>query len=701
MPRRLRKPARIARRLARRGALHAALIAALRAGDARAATWRAITPPDLRPPATVASDFTRAHAADLQLDAGQQMTAAAQPSDASGTLVRYSRTIGDVRVQGGEVIIHVRPDGRIDYARARSLPPPAADDFARLTPAEAEAIARAATAADPAAVRTRAELVYFPLDGELRLAWEIWLFTDEPPTRLRVFVDASSGLVLRAGDLVRRVDGTGLAFIPNPVVKLKDDSLEDDDDSAAAVPAAAYSPVTLRDLDAPVQGLYQLSGPYVRAVDIEPPTVAPPLEPTPDFSFDRSQSGFEWVMVYYHIDSIQRFVQGLGFSSACNRRIDTDAHGVYGADNSYYVPDGLGRGLLAFGDGGVDDAEDGEVIAHEYGHAIQDSQCPNCFDGPEAGAIGEGWGDFLAAAYFSDKSGGFQDTCLADWDSRAYSDDVPSCLRRLDTSKRYPEDVVGEVHADGEIWSGALWDILIALSGGASPTPAGRDTAVSLALESHMLVPSDPSFFEEAQALLDADHVLFGGVHQSLLAAKLSARGLLPILGGGPAALDCAGTFAYTNPSNPRAFRKNRQTCTDGDPNCDADSVPGQCTFRIAACFGQSGIANCTPQPTLSFQLRTPHPDSRDPALASIGQAMIGGVASLPGSAVAGRHDETVLWLAGLPAGSCAPAADVVVPLRAVPHGFLPRAVTIRTTVRPASGKPDLDRLELVCMPAS
>ena len=42
--------------------------------------------------------------------------------------------------------------------------------------------------------------------------------------------------------------------------------------------------------------------------------------------------------------------------------------------------------------------------------------------------------------------------CLADWDSVSYTATAPHCLRRLDTGKTYA-DKVGEVHADGEIWS--------------------------------------------------------------------------------------------------------------------------------------------------------------------------------------------------------------------------------------------------------
>ena len=39
---------------------------------------------------------------------------------------------------------------------------------------------------------------------------------------------------------------------------------------------------------------------------------------------------------------------------------------------------------------------------------------------------------------------------------------MPHCLRRTDTGKT-TDDIDGEVHDDGEIWSNALWDINLAL----------------------------------------------------------------------------------------------------------------------------------------------------------------------------------------------------------------------------------------------
>jgi zinc metalloprotease ZmpB len=52
---------------------------------------------------------------------------------------------------------------------------------------------------------------------------------------------------------------------------------------------------------------------------------------------------------------------------------------------------------------------------------------------------------------------------VADWDSTSYTSTVPHCLRRVDTNLRYPADLNGEVHHDGQIWSRALWDIRQAL----------------------------------------------------------------------------------------------------------------------------------------------------------------------------------------------------------------------------------------------
>src|SRR5262249_46165542 len=71
----------------------------------------------------------------------------------------------------------------------------------------------------------------------------------------------------------------------------------------------------------------------------------------------------------------------------------------------------------------------------------------------------------------------------------------PPCLRRLDSTKHYPADVAGEVHADGEIWSAALWQIRGAL---------GSVKADVVILQHHFQIPADASFDVAANALVNA-----------------------------------------------------------------------------------------------------------------------------------------------------------------------------------------------------
>jgi hypothetical protein len=691
------------------GGAAAALAAALLVGLAlpagtRAAEWRGREPPDLRDPRVVASDFVLRQRAALGLAPGESVRPLARRVSPAGTHVRLARLRGGVPILGGDVLVQLAPEGRVGLARTRDLPARAPDGGPTVPAGEAEAAARRASGLGGAAAVARIDLALVPQGLALRLAWDVWLFADAPVARWRVLVDAEDGAILRAHDLVQRLDGAGRAFVPSPVVALRDNTLTDQDDADEAVPEAAYAAVVLRDLDPPVGGLFHLRGPAVRAADLEPPFIAPPAEPAPAFTYTRAHDAFEWVMVYVHADGLRRFYQRLGFADLNDRPIEIDAHGLGGAAGAHYVPDGNGTGYLAFGDGGVDYAEDGEVILHELGHATQDDQCPSCFAfaDSEAGALGEGFADFLAAAYFLEASGGFQDTCIADWVATGTSSASPPCVRRIDGPKRYPDDLAGRPHADGEIWSALFWDLVLGLSGGAAPTPAARDTVVTLALESHFLVPPDPSFYEAAQALLDAEALLHGGAHHDLLAATLAGRGLLPppqIFGGGRTLTDCAGVLLYANPNNPDGRGSRRQTCRDNDPTCDGDTVPGECTFRASFCFAQHGLAGCVPQPVERFELHKPRPTQRAPSLAAIGEALVAAVAAIPGATRGGDHGEVVSWTPALGAPACSPAAGLVVPLRRSGGVYRRTTLALRTVTVLPRGFRDTDRLRLGCVP--
>jgi hypothetical protein len=222
------------------------------------------------------------------------------------------------------------------------------------------------------------------------------------------------------------------------------------------------------------------------------------------FVFDRSSDGFSETMGYYFLDYAQRYIQSLGFKTVNNRQ-QVFSIDRLNQDQSYYTPS---TKIITYGTGGVDDAEDAEVIWHEYGHSILHDQVSGYGTSLEADSIGEGFGDYLAGSLGAQFSGGFQDACIAEWDATSYSSTVPPCLRRLDGTKRYPEAIVGEVHDDGEIWSAALWQI----RGAISATKA--DTVI---LQHHFLLTPDTTFNQAANALVAAAINL--GYHRSDVSA--------------------------------------------------------------------------------------------------------------------------------------------------------------------------------------
>ena len=121
----------------------------------------------------------------------------------------------------------------------------------------------------------------------------------------------------------------------------------------------------------------------------------PAYSPTNSFIYDRTQDEFEQVMAYYWITEAQKYIQSLGFGTryrAVNKEPQRVRINQWGADNSFATTH---KDELRFGKGGVDDAEDAEVILHEYGHAIHFSQ-NFAFASVEAGAISEGFGDYWA-----------------------------------------------------------------------------------------------------------------------------------------------------------------------------------------------------------------------------------------------------------------------------------------------------------------
>ena len=304
-------------------------------------------------------------------------------------------------------------------------------------------------------------------------------------------------------------------FAPNPVADLGIQTLTDQKDadyfSADPTLARAYHRVTLTDLD----GSGTLSGAYAKVIS---ETGKAAVNTGSGFIYTRNQDEFEQTMGYYWVTQAQRYIQSLGFGStlpAVNKRQQLLRINQFGGDNSFYR-EGTGKLAITLGKGGVDDAEDAEVIVHEYGHSVQDDQVPGFGSTPDAGAIGEAFGDYLAVTVSVHYAPTPDEPCVADWDSTSYTSTVPHCLRRVDGNKHYPEDLVGEVHADGEIWSRALWDIHKSL---------GARLADTIIIRAQFAFTPDISMPDAARATI-ATAGLYGTSAERAVQAAFAARGL-------------------------------------------------------------------------------------------------------------------------------------------------------------------------------
>ena len=319
----------------------------------------------------------------------------------------------------------------------------------------------------------------------------------------KFYIDVLTKKILKKINLIKSAVAKGRVFDPNPVVKLNGVKLT----PRAKIPDEAYVEVELKGLDKSGK----LEGPYVNTSKTKNRVKRSNM----NFLFKKEQRPFKEVMVYYHIDKMQRYIQELGFNNVMNKSIAVDIDGEV-EDNSYYFPKSKS---LQFGIGGVDDAEDAEVIIHEYGHAIQDDIVPGFGQEGEARAMGEGFGDYLAASFFSSNKPASFRPAFATWDAYFEGTGKPKSWRRLDSTKKYPGDMRHEEHDDGEIWASCLWQIRNALG--------GKQTD-KLVIAHHFLLSPNASFADAAKALITTDKRLNKGANEKMIQDVFAKRGILP-----------------------------------------------------------------------------------------------------------------------------------------------------------------------------
>lgn len=470
----------------------------------------ALTPPQPGTPFEIAESFLRDRAFDFGLVGnGIVLEHVGTKTGIASHHVRYRQVVDGLEVVGGQVFVHMSDTGVVQTVQNRTFAVDALTSIDFSLDAAA-AIARGSAHVDlrgDLRAPARTERVVTDVDGRLTAAWRVTLAAQEPLGDWCILVDAVNGTILDVHDHLHHATGFGRVFNPDPVRSSGNKHLKDRDDRDQQVLTAELINVDLENLD----GSGYIRGTFADAHNSKGRAWSNVFQ----FGFIRGRDNFEEVMFYYHVDRLQAWFGEIGIHNANRRQQVADVHGT-SADNSFYSPT---TKRITFGSGGVDDAEDADIILHEYGHAMQDDQVEGWGQSHESSAMGEGFGDWLAATYFSgDEYGDANDAVVGDWDAMSYSQANPPALRRVDGNKIYPRDMDGSVHRDGEIWSRALWDLRWMV---------GREVSMRLVVESHFYCTPYSSFYEGAMAIVAADQAIYGGKYQFAIREAFLARGIL------------------------------------------------------------------------------------------------------------------------------------------------------------------------------
>lgn len=338
-------------------------------------------------------------------------------------------------------------------------------------------------------------LVYQNLQGQY-LAWEIKTGAQTPFGEWETLVDAKTGTVLRCEDKLvyhRKkgecegecegegegeeecegegedtppaptpipVNGTGVAFDPDPLSSSGQPyggQYSDGGDGNNASLAAEVQTVTLLDIDL-TAGTHSLVGPYAEIRDFEGPFRGLFAQASSNFNFNRQQNGFEAVNTYYFLDKSMRYINDTLLCPLSPTQyvggVRFDPHALNGADNSYYSG---AFGRLAFGEGGVDDAEDADVILHELGHALHDWLTGGNLS--QVNGLSEGSGDYWAQSYSRSLNQWIPSDTEYDWVFNWDGHNPFWGGRRTDYTATYPGGLIGQIHTDGQIWATCMMQI--------------------------------------------------------------------------------------------------------------------------------------------------------------------------------------------------------------------------------------------------
>jgi extracellular elastinolytic metalloproteinase len=367
--------------------------------------------------------------------------------------------------------------------------------------------------AGPFGDKTKANLVWFPLQETLHLSWEVILTMPGMTGQFRTLVDAETGEILYCRQLmefalargnVYRVDGSTARQMVNFPLSIQDYGLPARNDLPPNFPGdwvdkdqtvgnSTYA--HLGDAGRSMQGKLQDNA-----------VVFDPADPTGDDQ--------KILNIFYYNCYMHDYFYQLGFREAEGNfqqvnfgrggfqsdRVDARAHSgaVQGTANMYTPVDGsspvMNMGLVTSTNRHT--AFDSSVVFHEFAHGVTNRLVggpmnDHALEAPQSRGMGEGWSDYIACTinntitvgdWVVNRRGGIR--------AYPYDSNFPDHFGKLGTG-RY----VDQEHNIGEIWCATLMEL---------NRKIGAALAVQLVVDALKLSPANPSFLDMRDAILKA-----------------------------------------------------------------------------------------------------------------------------------------------------------------------------------------------------
>lgn len=567
-----------------------------------------------------ARQWIKLHASDLKIKPTDTFKLSYVTKSLAGETLRFQQMMNDVPVYHSEIIVNFNPSNELVFTSDSydssieniNTTPSLSKETALNISKESLKISGTYTVDENILLITK-------VNDQTKLVYKVVTNPQTGGASWAVLIDAQTGNVLSTYDEAMYyhkketafkklnpttttmspstfVTGTAMIYLSDPLsyarVAYGTTGYVDGNDANTSQLAAARTSVTLPQIDL-TAGVYKLKSSYVEIQDFEAPITELFTQTTGSaFNFTRDNNAFEAVNVFYHLDKSLRYInETLGIT--CRPTLNGgvlrfDSSGLSGDDNSYFLPS---TDQIAFGEGCVDDAEDADVIWHEFGHGVHKWMT----NGNVSQYLGEGNSDYWAQSYSRSLN---QWTAAAAASQFMFSwDGHNTCWtgRTTDYYGVYPGDLVGlqlgAAHTDGQIWATALmqiWDVI------------GRTKTDKAFLQGLILTNSTTNQQNAAIAVRQAAiNMNFPCADIQVFTQKFTARGyVLPTLGLTMAAIanqtvaaDATNTYtllSYATLANP--INANCNAALAQSPTVGSVLAPGTYTITMTATSGASSV---------------------------------------------------------------------------------------------------------------